>query len=90
MCTYSTERAAIEGSGKGAGGWFDVNEVLAYFDHPYHSHEEHTLNLDFVNASKGPSARIALELTADSARDLVRCIEAALAAAGPLLETPSS
>jgi hypothetical protein len=59
MCTYSTERATIEGSGKGADGWFKVNEVLAYFDHPFHSHQEHTLNLDFVNAAGGPGARVA-------------------------------
>ncbi|MGH9172378.1 MAG: DUF6295 family protein [Acidimicrobiales bacterium] len=87
MCTYSTERARIEGSGKGAEGWFDVTEVLAYFDHPYHSHSEHTLNLDFVNSSHGPAARVAVELTAESARELVRCIEAALQAAGPLAAT---
>jgi hypothetical protein len=55
---------------------------MAYFDHPYHSPAEHTLNLDFLNEGEGPSARVAVELTADSARALVRCIEEALAAAG--------
>jgi hypothetical protein len=87
MCTYSTETAAIEGSGKGTPGWFHVRELRAYFDHPYHARAEHSLCLDFVDPAGGPEARLALELTADSARRLVRCIEAALAAAGPLAET---
>jgi hypothetical protein len=83
MCSYVTEKAPVSGSGKGAGGWFNLTHVMAYFDHPYHSSHEHTLNVDFLNQDAGPSARVAVELTAESARELVRCIEAALAAAGP-------
>jgi hypothetical protein len=41
---------------------------------------EHTLNIDFADPSKGPSARVALELTAQSARRLVAAIQEALAA----------
>ena len=44
---------------------------------------EHTLNIDFANPGKGPSARVAVELTAESARALARAIGAALAAAPP-------
>jgi hypothetical protein len=40
----------------------------------------HTLNIDLTDPSKGPSARIALELTAESARQLVGAIQEALAA----------
>jgi hypothetical protein len=83
MCSYVTEKGAVTGAGKGADGWFDLTGVMAYFDHPYHSPYEHTLNIDFLNEAAGPSARVAVELTASSARELVRCIEAALAAAGP-------
>jgi hypothetical protein len=83
MCSYVTEKAAVTGSGKGADGWFGLTHVMAYFDHPYHSTGEHTLNVDFLNEAAGPSARVAVELTAESARELVRCIEAALDAAGP-------
>ncbi|HKH87973.1 MAG TPA: DUF6295 family protein [Acidimicrobiales bacterium] len=82
MCSYVTHTASISGSGKGAGGWFRLTSAMAYFDHPYHSPDEHTLNLDFLNRAEGPTARVAVELTADSARELVRCIEAALASAG--------
>ncbi len=84
MCTYTTERSQISGSGKGSAGWFRLTEVMAYYDHPYHAPEAHTLNLDFINPAGGPAARVAVELTPTSARELVRCIEAALEAAGPL------
>lgn len=86
MCSYVTEKAAVSGSGKGAGGWFALTEVMAYFDHPYHAQHEHTLNLDFLNEAQGPSARVAVELTAESARRLVACIEAALESAGAAAE----
>jgi hypothetical protein len=42
---------------------------------------EHTLNIDFADPSKGPAARVAVELTAASARELVTAIEEALASA---------
>ena len=39
---------------------------------------ENSLNIDFVNQDIGPSARIAVEISADSARKLVKAIEGAL------------
>lgn len=82
MCSYLTSTTALTGSGKGSQGWFRLSGAMAYFDHPYHSPFEHTLNIDFLNESEGPQARVAVELTAESARALVRCIEEALEAAG--------
>jgi hypothetical protein len=81
MCTYQTEQISITGSGKGAGGWFALSDATVYFDHPVHAMAEHTLNIDFLNPARGPSARVAVELTAESARELARAIEAALASA---------
>jgi hypothetical protein len=78
MCTWITERADVEGSGKGAEGWFTLTNANVYFDHPYHAPCDHTLNIDFVNEAAGPGARVAVELSADSARQLVRSILAAL------------
>ena len=49
-----------------------------YYDHPFHSPDDHTLNIDFVNEELGLDARIPVELTAESARALVQAIEAAL------------
>jgi hypothetical protein len=80
MCTYNTEKVEITGSGKGASGWFSLTDATVYFDHPVHAMAEHTLNIDFLNPAKGPSARVAVELTAESARALAAAIEAALAA----------
>jgi hypothetical protein len=49
----------------------------------------HTLNIDFANPAEGPSARVAVELTAQSALALVDAIRAALAAVPPELTTES-
>jgi hypothetical protein len=83
MCTYLTETLDVEGSGKGAAGWFSLTRASVYLDHPQHAPAEHTLNIDFLNPVQGPSARVAVELTADSARALASAIEAALASAPP-------
>jgi len=85
MCTYTTEQIGITGSGKGSEGWFSLSDATVYYDHPVHAMAEHTLNIDFRNPGKGPSARVAVELTAESARALVGAIEAALAAVPPAL-----
>jgi hypothetical protein len=82
MCTYATLTAPMTGSAKGPNGsWFRVTDATVYFDHPVHAMAEHTLNIDVADPSRGPSARVALELTAASARELVLAIQAALAAA---------
>jgi hypothetical protein len=80
MCTYATVRADVDGSAKGPGGtWFHVSAATVYFDHPVHAMAEHTLNIDLADPAAGPGARIGVELTEASARELVRAVEAALA-----------
>ena len=83
MCTYLTDKLDVEGSGKGAAGWFTLSQATVYLDHPQHAPAEHTLNIDFLNPGQGPSARVAVELTAGSARALAAAIESALAAVPP-------
>jgi hypothetical protein len=81
MCTYTTETARVDGSAKGPGStWFHVTDATVYYDHPVHAMADHTLNIDLADPAKGPGARVALELTAASARELVHAIDAALAA----------
>jgi hypothetical protein len=81
VCTYTTETASMDGSAKGPGGaWFHVTDATVYYDHPVHAMADHTLNIDLADPSRGPGARVALELTASTARELVTAIEAALAA----------
>jgi hypothetical protein len=74
MCTYVTERLAVEGSGKGPNGWFGLTDAQVYFDHPVHAAAEHTLNIDFLAPDSGPSARVAVELDVASARSLAEAI----------------
>jgi hypothetical protein len=82
MCTYATVNTDLDGSAKGPESkWFHVSHGTVYFDHPVHAMAEHTLNIDFSDPSRGPAARVAVELTASSARALVEAIEGALASA---------
>jgi Family of unknown function (DUF6295) len=78
MCTMIVEKVNIEGSGKGANGWFKLEQANVSFDHPFHAPFEHALNIDFVNESRGPSARVAVELSEEAARELVKTILAVL------------
>ena len=79
MCTYQTVTLTVEGSGKGAEGWFPLTDATVYFDHPVHAAAEHTLNIDLRNPSRGPAARVAAELDPASARALAEAILEALA-----------
>lgn len=74
MCTYRTTTVVVEGSGKGAEGWFPVSDATIYFDHPVHARADHTLNIDLLNPSRGAGARVAVELDPASARALAEAI----------------
>jgi uncharacterized protein DUF6295 len=80
MCSYIVKKAALTGSAKGANGWMRIDTAHVYYDHPYHAPLDHALGIDFINAADGGRERVAVELSAESARALVRQIEAALAA----------
>ncbi|TMD08080.1 MAG: hypothetical protein E6J03_03290 [Chloroflexi bacterium] len=60
MCTYVTERAPVTGSAKGPQGWFRLSHATVYLDHPYFTALDHTLNIDLVDESAGPAARVAV------------------------------
>jgi hypothetical protein len=78
MCTNIVKHVEIAGSGKGAIGWFALRQANVSFDHPFDAPVEHALNIDFVDESRGPGARVAVELDARSARALVDTILAVL------------
>jgi len=67
-------QAKISGSGKGTKGWFALREANVSYDHPFDLPLEHALNIDFVNEAEGPGARVAVELTPESARKLAQTI----------------
>jgi hypothetical protein len=78
MCTYLTEKIGVDGSGKGAMGWFAATEATVYVDHPVHAPYGHTVNIDLLNPALGPSARVALELTEETAIALADAIRRAV------------
>ena len=79
MCSYITEKTPVVGSAKGPRGWMRIDTANVYFDHPYHAPLDHALAIDFVSERDGATERVAIELSAESARALIRSIEAALA-----------
>ena len=81
MCTMIVNQALITGSGKGKDGWFEVRQANISYDHPYNMPLEHAVNIDFVNEAQGPGARLAVELSVESARQLAETILAVLARA---------
>lgn len=82
MCTMIVEKVKIEGSGRGGEGWFKLEGANVSYDHPFDAPYEHALNIDFVNESQGPSARVAVELSEGAARELVNTILSVLDKAG--------
>jgi Family of unknown function (DUF6295) len=75
MCSYIVEKAALTGSAaKGRKGWMRIDTANVYYDHPYYSTLDHVL----TNEGEGGQDRVAVELSADSARALVERILAAL------------
>jgi Family of unknown function (DUF6295) len=59
--------------------WMRIDTANVYFDHPYHAPFSHALAIDFVCEANGAPERVAVELSADAARALVKSILAALA-----------
>ena len=78
MCTMIAQQIKITGSGKGSAGWFALGEADVSYDHPFDAPLEHALNIDFVNEALGPGARVAVELSLESAQALVEAIQAVL------------
>ena len=79
MCSNIVEVSNIAGSGRGLHGWFNLKQAVVSFDHPTHAAVDHAIAIDFVNHDQSLGARVAVELTAESARELIRIMEAALA-----------
>jgi hypothetical protein len=90
MCSYIVEKAKLVGSAaKGAQGWMRIDTANVYYDHPFHSPLDHVLGIDFTNEAQGGRERVALELSAESARALVEKILAALASGEAAHATPA-
>lgn len=78
MCTWMTEQIGIAGAARGVPDWLKVTRANVFYDHPVSAPYDHALIIDFVNPDAGVGARVGIELSAASARELVRAITAAL------------
>jgi len=78
MCTMICEQANLEGSAKGAEGWFPLQQANVFYDHPFHAPWEYGVNIDFVNKSIGIGSRVSVELSPQSAKLLAETIIKAL------------
>ena len=78
MCTWIVQTAELSGSGKSAKGWIPLTKANVCYDHPAHALMEHSVNIDFVNENGETGDRVAVEISAESARELVSAILAAL------------
>jgi hypothetical protein len=81
MCTSIVEVVGANGAGKGGDGWFDLTHSVVSYDHPHHALLEEAITIDFVNAALGPGARVAVELTLQSAKQLSAALARAIEAA---------
>jgi len=77
MCTTITETVHLDGSAKGARGWFRVDRANLGYDHPFHADLDHALTLDFVDET-GLGDRVAVEIPLDAARRLLVALGAAV------------
>jgi hypothetical protein len=82
VCTSIVEIVEADGAGKGEDGeWFKLTHSVVSYDHPHHALLEEAITLDFVNSALGPGARVAVELTLESAKELSGALTKAIAAA---------
>lgn len=79
MCSYIVEKARMSGSAKGANGWMRIDAANVYYDHPYHAPLDHALAIDFICEADGARERVAVEMSKESALELIEKIKAALA-----------
>jgi hypothetical protein len=81
MCTSIVEIVGADGAGKGDDGWFKLTHSVVSYDHPHHALLEEAITIDFMNVALGPSARVAVELTLEAAKELSGALTRAIAAA---------
>jgi len=81
MCTMISMQAEMNGSGKGANGWFEISQANVGYDHATHSQLDHALLLDFVNPNLGVGARVAVEMDLASGKALLAKLQETIAEA---------
>ena len=79
MCSYIVEKAQVVGTAKGPNSaWMRIDTANVYFDHPYEAQLDHALCVDFICEADGGRERVAVEISRESAIELMEKIKAAL------------
>jgi hypothetical protein len=81
VCSYVSYATDVTAAGYARGEWIDVRSAVVSFDHSPRLAPSHVVSIDFRAGGADPSARVAVELDAASARRLAATIVAALHAA---------
>jgi len=81
MCTSIVEIVAAEGMAKRGDAWFPLTRAVVAYDHARHAPLADVITLDFINTSLEPGARAGIELTLESAKDLLAALDRAITAA---------
>jgi carboxymethylenebutenolidase len=81
MCTNISRTERVDGAAKGGAGWFPVSTASVGFDHATGTRFEHALLIDFIDPSRGPSARVGVEVDLGSGRALVAALQEVIEAA---------
>jgi hypothetical protein len=84
MCTSIVEIAQIEGSGKAERGWIPLTTSVVSYDHPHHAEYEEAISIDFMNVDLDPGARVAVEISLESAKAFSEALRRAIDAAETL------
>jgi len=81
MCTSIVEIIPAEGMAKRGAEWFALTQAVVAYDHARHAPLPDVITLDFINAGLDAGARAGIELTLDSAKQLLAALERAITAA---------
>ena len=81
MCTSIIEVVGADGMAKRGDQWFALTQAVVAYDHARHAPLADVITLDFINAGLEPGARAGVELTLETAKELLAALDRAIAAA---------
>src|SRR6187455_2881888 len=81
MCTSIIEVVNAEGMAKRGDEWFPLSQAVVAYDHARHAPLGDVITLDFINTALDPGARAGVELTLESAKQLLAALDWAITAA---------
>ena len=72
------QKAIVKGSGKKTNNWIPIDSCDIYYDHSTYVDCEHSITLSFKNEMNPINSRITVEITPESAQDIIKKINEAL------------